>query len=847
MTRDIKVTLAGDADVGKSSLVTALVRDSWSSSVQRVVPEILLPADVTETGVSTRIVDTASSPAQRSHLESSLRSSHVIILVYSIEAPASFDRIPTYWLPYIRSLGINVPVILVGNKIDLRTEAMLNTNEALEDELAPVMAEFKEVESCIETSVKEGINVSEVFYFAQKAVLYPTAPLYNSTSHTLKEPCVDALKRIFKLCDSDKDNLLSDDELNDFQRRCFGAPLQQQELEGIKELVLAAPVSSRPSHPDLREGGGRLSTGGRSAASSVSGASFNGDTSSIYSSHYHPHLREGKLTLAGWLHLHTLFIQRGRLETTWAVLTSYGYSQSLTLSPDYLNPPSFYVPSDCSVELSPYGYSFLTDIFEVHDKDRDGALCQEELRELFETAPGGRHPWEGSGFPNTTVTNEHGAVTLQGWLAQWSMTTLLDYKVTLANLAYLGYPNFVLGGGSTAGGAGPSSLGSGQSSGSGSGSSTHTSSPPPTTTALKLTKRNTRRLFSPSSYYPSSSSTSPNNSTSSTQKKKKKKGDPAERSVFLAYVVGPPGSGKSSLLRAMAGKSFQSHYEPTSHTHSVVSAVEQEGGTERYLVLQEFGSRYEGDALRSASRLAMADVILFVWDSSDTNSFSYISNLRQKYPALAGLPSLFVATKADLDLAQQRHEVQPDVYCRKLGLGRFSPMHVSVLEGIPSTVSGTGGDDLVSGVGSAANGDVGIAGRRGGLTELYSVTCLIAQDPRGSGAIPGGGSRRSGSGLMPASTGGKVAAALGLVALLGLAGTGAYFWMGAGGGTGAGSASSGAGGGTGTGAGGARGRMGSVPGGAGAGRIGTSTTKGSGVGVGVGTGALNWLRKKTEL
>jgi Ras family protein T1 len=168
MTRDIKVTLAGDADVGKSSLVTALVRDSWSSSVQRVVPEILLPADVTETGVSTRIVDTASSPAQRSHLESSLRSSHVIILVYSIEAPASFDRIPTYWLPYIRSLGINVPVILVGNKIDLRTEAMLNTNEALEDELAPVMAEFKEVESCIETSVKEGINVSEVFYFAQK-------------------------------------------------------------------------------------------------------------------------------------------------------------------------------------------------------------------------------------------------------------------------------------------------------------------------------------------------------------------------------------------------------------------------------------------------------------------------------------------------------------------------------------------------------------------------------------------------------------------------------------------------------------------------------------------------------
>lgn len=168
--RDIKVTLAGDSGVGKSSLVTYLVKDDWSERVQPVVPEISLPLDVSESGSSTRIVDTASTPEKRAHLEASLRSAHVIVLVYSISSPTSFDRIPTYWLPYLRSLGIiNVPVILVGNKIDQRAvDGNLITNEALEDELAPVMAEFKEVESCIETSVKEGVNVSEVFHFAQK-------------------------------------------------------------------------------------------------------------------------------------------------------------------------------------------------------------------------------------------------------------------------------------------------------------------------------------------------------------------------------------------------------------------------------------------------------------------------------------------------------------------------------------------------------------------------------------------------------------------------------------------------------------------------------------------------------
>lgn len=201
--RDIKVTIIGDSGVGKSSLVTSLVKDSFSPRVQAVVPEILLPLDVTDAGVTTRIVDTSSCSSgtggsggasgsssnsgaglaeRRAHLEASLRSADVVLLVYDVARPTTFDRIPTYWLPYLRSLigsstsGKHVPVILVGNKIDARVEAgsssgagdAATTNENLEEELAPVMAEFGEVESCIETSVKEGVNVSEVFYFAQK-------------------------------------------------------------------------------------------------------------------------------------------------------------------------------------------------------------------------------------------------------------------------------------------------------------------------------------------------------------------------------------------------------------------------------------------------------------------------------------------------------------------------------------------------------------------------------------------------------------------------------------------------------------------------------------------------------
>lgn len=50
--------------------------------------------------------------------------------------------------------------------------------------------------------------------------------------------------------------------------------------------------------------------------------------------------------------------------------------------------------------------------------------------------------------------------------------------------------------------------------------------------------------------------------------------------------------------------------------------------------LQEFGSTYESEVLRSKKKLELADVLVFVYDSSDTNSFSYVSNLRVRRAAL---------------------------------------------------------------------------------------------------------------------------------------------------------------------------------------------------------------------
>ncbi|KAJ3287568.1 ERMES complex Ca(2+)-binding regulatory GTPase gem1 [Rhizoclosmatium sp. JEL0117] len=532
----VRVLLVGDAHVGKSTIITSLIKEAFVANIQHVVPEVTIPPEWTREKVTTRIVDSSARPENKDQLEAEIRKADVICIVYAVSDMDSFNRVPEFWLPYIRRLGRNVPVVLVGNKIDLRGKDV--TNESLEAQITPIMNEFKEVETCVECSAKQQLNVSEVFYFAQKAVLHPTAPLYDSREHALKPACIDALRRIFRLCDLDKNGALDDEEINEFQSKCFGSPLQRQELESVKQVVKEAEPEG---------------------------------------------VNENGLTEIGFLYLHMLFIQRGRLETTWTVLRQFGYGDDLSLREDFLW-PAIQVPPECSVELSSSGYQFFTDLFMTFDQDKDGALKNSELEALFSTSPG--IPWLASGFPETTITNESNSVTLQGFLAQWSMTTLLDYRTTLAYLAYLGFSG-------------------------------------DTTTALKVTK----------------------------PRKADRKRGKIQRAVFSCYVFGAMGSGKTSLLKALIDRPYVDTYSGTDKPYNVVNSLEI-GGAEKYLVMQEFGANYETEVLQNKKKLEACDVICFVYDSGDVNSFAHVANLRSRYD-LRHIPCVFVATKSDQDLVPQ--------------------------------------------------------------------------------------------------------------------------------------------------------------------------------------------------
>lgn len=566
----VRICVCGDESTGKSSLIASLVKDQFvNNKIQPVLPQITIPPSIgTPENVSTTIVDTSARPQDRTTLRKEIRKCNVVLLVYADHY--SYERVALFWMPYFRSLGVNVPVVLCANKSDLAGQG--TTPQVVEEELLPVMAEFREIDSCIRASARDHRNVNEVFFLCQKAVTHPIAPLFDYKEGHLKPLCVDALRRIFYLCDKDQDGYLNEQEMRDFQARCFEKPLTADDLDNIKLSISKSLPTS-----ELEKG----------------------------------------IDLPGFLQLNKLYAEKGRHETIWIILRKYHYTDSLSLEDKFIR-PKFDVPEYSSAELSPAGYRFFVDLFLLFDKDNDGGLNDQELEALFAPAPGLPSSWTDSSFPSSTVRNEAGHVTLQGWLAQWSMTTFIEPKTTIEYLAYLGF---------------------------------EPSNPKePITAALKITK----------------------------PRKRRRRPGRVERNVVLCYVLGASGAGKSALLDSFLNRPFDGLYHPTIKPRRAVNSVELPGGKQVYLILEELGE-LEPAILDNPAKLDACDLICYAYDSSDPDSFSHIVDLRSKYAHLDELPSIYTALKADKDKTNQRCELQPDQYTASLNMSL--PLHVSVTWG----------------------------------------------------------------------------------------------------------------------------------------------------------------------
>ncbi|EGN95592.1 hypothetical protein SERLA73DRAFT_186692 [Serpula lacrymans var. lacrymans S7.3] len=153
-----KIVLLGDQSVGKTSLITRFMYDTFDNTYQATIGIDFLSKTMylEDRTVRLQLWDTAGQERFRSLIPSYIRDSSVAIVVFDITNRQSFLS-TSKWIDDVRSeRGNDVIIVLVGNKADLSDKRQVTLEEAT--------AKSTQLNIMfMETSAKAGHNVKGLF------------------------------------------------------------------------------------------------------------------------------------------------------------------------------------------------------------------------------------------------------------------------------------------------------------------------------------------------------------------------------------------------------------------------------------------------------------------------------------------------------------------------------------------------------------------------------------------------------------------------------------------------------------------------------------------------------------
>jgi len=173
-----KLVIVGDGACGKTCLLIVFSKDQF--------PEVYVPtvfenyvADIEVDGkqVELALWDTAGQEDYDRLRPLSYPDTDVILMCFSIDSPDSLENIPEKWTPEVKHFCPNVPIILVGNKKDLRNDENVKwelqkmKQEPVKLEQGKEMAEKINAFHYLECSAKSKEGVRDVFETATRAAL----------------------------------------------------------------------------------------------------------------------------------------------------------------------------------------------------------------------------------------------------------------------------------------------------------------------------------------------------------------------------------------------------------------------------------------------------------------------------------------------------------------------------------------------------------------------------------------------------------------------------------------------------------------------------------------------------
>ncbi|ETV86198.1 hypothetical protein H257_02639 [Aphanomyces astaci] len=153
-----KLVFLGDQGVGKTSMITRFMYDTFDNAYQATIGIDFLSKTMylENRTVRLQLWDTAGQERFRSLIPSYIRDSSVAVVVYDISNRASFLN-TSKWIEDVRAeRGQDVVIMLVGNKTDIADRRQVSIDEGA-DKAKEDNVMF------IETSAKAGHNIKALF------------------------------------------------------------------------------------------------------------------------------------------------------------------------------------------------------------------------------------------------------------------------------------------------------------------------------------------------------------------------------------------------------------------------------------------------------------------------------------------------------------------------------------------------------------------------------------------------------------------------------------------------------------------------------------------------------------
>ncbi|XP_051506238.1 ras-related protein Rab-6A-like isoform X1 [Xyrauchen texanus] len=179
--RKFKLVFLGEQSVGKTSLITRFMYDSFDNTYQATIGIDFLSKTMylEDRTIRLQLWDTAGQERFRSLIPSYIRDSAAAVVVYDIANLNSFQQ-TSKWIDDVRTeRGSDVIIMLVGNKTDLADKRQVSL-EAAEKKARDLNVMY------IETSAKAGYNVKQLFRRVAAAL-----PGMDSTPEKSKEDMID--------------------------------------------------------------------------------------------------------------------------------------------------------------------------------------------------------------------------------------------------------------------------------------------------------------------------------------------------------------------------------------------------------------------------------------------------------------------------------------------------------------------------------------------------------------------------------------------------------------------------------------------------------------------------------